>query len=231
MNDKYTVLIVEDEEPIRKVIKDYLLKSDYKVLEAKDGKIALDIFFTNDVHLLILDLMLPKLSGENVCTEIRKSSNVPIIMLTAKSEEDNRIEGFSIGADDYVIKPFSPKELVLRVDALIKRTYTLKEDPSKKIYLLDNRIIIETESKTIKKDGLIIDFTNHEYELILQLSLHKGKVLSRQQLIDLAFGFDYDGYDRTIDAHIKNIRQKIEDNPKSPALIHTIYGVGYRLGQ
>ncbi len=229
--DMYTILVVEDEAPIRKVIKDYLVNSGYKVIEANDGKTAMDLFLNNEIHLVLLDLMLPQLSGEEVCERIRKTSNVPIIMLTAKSEESEKIEGFSLGADDYVVKPFSTKELLVRVEALLKRTYLYKKIASKKIYLQDNRIIIDTDDKTVKKDGQFIDLTNHEYQLLLQLSLHKGSILTRQQLIELAFGFDYDGYDRTIDAHIKNIRQKLEDNPKTPTTILTVYGVGYRLAQ
>lgn len=229
--DMYTILVVEDEAPIRKVIKDYLVNSGYKVIEANDGKSAMDLFLNNEIHLVLLDLMLPQLSGEEVCERIRKTSNVPIIMLTAKSEESEKIEGFSIGADDYMVKPFSTKELLVRVEALLKRTYLYKKDVSKKLYLQDNRIIIDTDDKTVKKDGQFIDLTNHEYQLLVQLSLHKGSILTRQQLIELAFGFDYDGYDRTIDAHIKNIRQKLEDNPKTPTTILTVYGVGYRVAQ
>lgn len=229
MDKAYTILVVEDEEPIRKVVKDYLINYGYRVLEAKDGISAMEVFSNNEIHLIVLDLMLPLLSGEEVCSKIRSSSNVPIIMLTAKSDEDDKIEGFSAGADDYVVKPFSTKELLVRIEALIKRTYLYKTDDTKKIYLQDNRIVVDSDEKTVKKDGTYIDLTNHEFQLLLQLSQHKGNVLSRQQLIELAFGYDYEGYDRTIDAHIKNIRQKLEDNPKNPALIITVYGIGYRL--
>lgn len=202
------ILVVEDEKNISDVIKAYLEKDDFNVTIAFDGEEAVNIFRSKEIHLIILDLMLPKLSGEKVCSQIRRISDVPIIMLTAKSDEESRIDGLSIGADDYVVKPFSPRELVSRVKALLRRSYR-DQGHQGKILIFDNgRLKIEKDRFQVIKDNLNIELTANEFKLLLALASNPRSVLSREQLIEIAFGHEYEGYDRTIDAHIKNIRQK-----------------------
>ncbi len=227
---KYNILVVEDEQNILNVIKAYLEKEDYNVYEALDGEIALEVFGSEEIHLIILDLMLPKISGEEVCAKIRNVSDVPIIMLTAKSDLDSRIEGLSIGADDYVVKPFSPRELVSRVQALLRRSYRFDNlQPLSGKLILDNaRLTIDINKMLVTKDNRNIGLTVNEFKVLEVLVSNSGQVLTREQLIEKAFGYEYDGFDRTIDTHIKNIRQKLEDNPKAPAYIITVYGMGYK---
>jgi DNA-binding response OmpR family regulator len=174
--------------------------------------------------------MLPKISGEEVCAKIRNVSDVPIIMLTAKSDLESRIEGLSIGADDYVIKPFSPRELVSRVQALLRRSYRFDNlQPISGEWILDNaRLTIDINKMLVMKDNRNIGLTVNEFKVLEVLVSNSGQVLTREQLIEKAFGYEYDGFDRTIDTHIKNIRQKLEDNPKAPAYIITVYGMGYK---
>ncbi|WFA09927.1 response regulator transcription factor [Tissierella sp. Yu-01] len=225
----FNILIVEDEKNILDVIKAYLIKENYNIYEAMDGKKALEIFNKEEIHLIILDLMIPVISGEEVCKRIRKTSDVPLIMLTAKSSEDNKIEGLDIGADDYVTKPFSTRELVSRVKALLRRSY--KKDNkilNNKLSFDNGRLVVELDKMNVKKDGIILDLTANEFKILAVFINNPGLVLSREQLIEAAFGYDYEGFDRTIDTHIKNIRQKLEDNPKTPVYILTVYGVGYQ---
>lgn len=228
MNDKFKILIVDDEEKILKVIEAYLIKEGFEVLTAKDGEEALSIFNKELVHLIILDLMLPKISGEEVCTKIRAASSVPIIMLTAKIEEDNKIEGLSIGADDYVTKPFSNRELVSRVKALIRRTYRNNKPLAELLIINNGDLEIDIEKFIVKKQGKNVNLTSNEFKILIALLSNPGQVFSRDQLVNKAFGIDYDGFDRTIDTHIKNIRHKIEDDQKNPRYIVSIYGVGYK---
>ncbi|NLV88482.1 MAG: response regulator transcription factor [Tissierellia bacterium] len=222
------ILVVEDEKNIYQVIKAYLEKEGFNVFVADDGKIALEIFENQDIHLIILDLMIPKISGEEVCKRIRAISNVPIIMLTAKTHEDDRIEGLSIGADDYVLKPFSPRELVSRVKALLRRAYPNTRPSAEKLSFNNGDLEIEIDKMVVKKNNRNVNLTTNEFKILLALISNQNMVLSRDQLILSAFGHEYEGFDRTIDAHIKNIRQKIETNPKSPQYIHTVYGAGYK---
>jgi len=228
MNDKFKILIVDDEEKILKVIEAYLIKEGFEVLTAKDGEEALTIFNKELIHLIILDLMLPKISGEQVCTKIRATSPVPIIMLTAKIEEDNKIEGLTIGADDYVTKPFSNRELVSRVKALIRRTYRDNKPLAELLIINNGDLEIDIEKFIVKKQGKNVNLTSNEFKILIALLSNPGQVFSRDQLVNKAFGIDYDGFDRTIDTHIKNIRRKIEDDPKTPKYIVSIYGVGYK---
>jgi DNA-binding response OmpR family regulator len=228
--DKKKILIVEDEKNITDVIEAYLIKEDFDIITAEDGEMALKIFEKEEIHLIILDLMLPKLSGEKVCSIIRTTSDLPIIMLTAKVDEDNKIEGLSIGADDYVTKPFSPRELVGRVKALLRRSYRDSGPLAEKLIFNNGDLEIEIDKMIVRKNGLNIYLTPNEFKVLVALLTNPGQVFSREQLIEIAFGFDYDGFDRTIDTHIKNIRQKIEDNPKKPIYIITVYGAGYKFG-
>ncbi|NLJ98956.1 MAG: response regulator transcription factor [Tissierellia bacterium] len=228
--NKKKILVVEDEKNISNVIRAYLIKEGFDVITAKDGKIALELFKDEEFHLIILDLMLPKISGEEICTTIRATSDVPIIMLTAKVDEDSKIEGLSIGADDYVTKPFSPRELVSRVKALLRRSYRDSSPMAEKLTFNNGDLEVDIDKMIVRKNGKNIYLTSNEFKVLVSLLTRPGQVFSREQLIELAFGYDYDGFDRTIDTHIKNIRQKIENNPKNPSYILTIYGAGYKFG-
>lgn len=224
----YNILIVEDEKNIRDFIKAYLEKENYNIFLAADGEEGLNVFNDENIHLIILDLMLPKISGEEVCKTIRSKSDVPIIMLTAKTSEDNKIEGLSIGADDYVVKPFSPRELVSRVKALLRRSYKDSNPMAEILSFNDGDLEIDIDKMITKKSNEEVELTTNEFKLLTTLLSNQNIVLSREQLINLTFGRDYDGYDRTIDTYIKNIRQKIETDPKKPQYIETVYGVGYK---
>ncbi len=224
---EYNILVVEDEKNILDVIRAYLEKENYNVITVTDGENALEMFDTKDIHLIILDLMIPKIAGEEVCKRIRDTSDIPIIMLTAKADEDNKIEGLNIGADDYVTKPFSPRELVSRVKALLRRSYK-GTNPITEILSFNNNLVIDKDKMIVKKDNINIPLTTIEFKILLALASNNSIVLSREQLIDIAFGNDYEGYDRTIDTHIKNLRQKIETDSKNPEYITTVYGAGYK---
>lgn len=225
---KYNILVVEDEKNILDVIKAYLEKEGYHVIASSDGEKALQLFNSLDIHLVILDLMIPKISGEEVCKSIRRTSDVPIIMVTAKADEDFRIDGLNMGADDYVTKPFSPRELVSRVKALLRRSYKGSKPLAETLSFNNKDLEIDVDKMTVKKMGINTNTTNIEFKVLLALVSNPSQVLSRDQLIKLALGSEYEGYDRTIDTHIKNLRQKIEDDPKNPKYILTVYGAGYK---
>ncbi|MDN6195052.1 MAG: response regulator transcription factor [Atopostipes suicloacalis] len=225
---KENILVVEDERNISDVIVAYLEKEAFNPLVAYDGEEAMDLFYNEEIHLIILDLMLPHLSGEEITRRVRSHSNVPIIMLTAKTEEEERISGLSIGADDYVSKPFSPRELMERVKALLRRSYQSRKPLAEKLYFNEDDLEIDIGKMTVKKAGERVHLTSNEFQILQAFVSNINQVLSREQLIEHAFGYQYEGFDRTIDSHIKNIRQKIEDHPKSPNYIQTVYGAGYR---
>ena len=229
MND-ITILIIEDEEKISMIMKSYFEKEGYKVYQAYDGEEGLKIFNQESIDLVILDLMLPKLSGEEIIKEIRNQSQVPVIMVSAKVEEDNRVDGLRLGADDYVTKPFSPKELVERVKAVLRRIEKYNIPRADIIKTSDGRLEMDLEYNRIFKDGKEILLTKNEFQILKTIFSNPNKIYSRDEIIELTFGFDYDAYDRAIDTHIKNIRSKIEDNPKKPMYIKTIYGMGYKSG-
>ncbi|MDF2879859.1 MAG: two-component response regulator [Clostridiaceae bacterium] len=224
------ILVVDDEQKILDVIEAYLLKEGYDVITALDGVSALNIINAQTIHLVILDLMLPKVSGEEVCKNIRTHSQVPIIMLTAKADEDNKIEGLAIGADDYITKPFSTRELVSRVKALLRRTYRGDNVLAEHLSFNNGDINVDIKKMVVKKNGSALLFTVNEFKVLAVLISNPGEVFSREKLVEKAFGYDYEGTDRNIDTYIKNIRQKIEDNPREPVYIHTIYGLGYKFG-
>jgi len=223
MNKK--ILIVDDEYKIRKVIEAYLKKSGFETFTAEDGKKALEYFAEKDPDLIVLDLMLPKINGEEVCQKIRQRSDIPIIMLTAKGQEDEKIEGLNIGADDYVVKPFSPRELLARIQAILRRSDY--ETPNAEfINYLDGELkIFPKEMQVIFRDD-IIDFTTTEFNILYYMVRNSKQVLSREQLVDKVLGLEFKGFDRTIDAHIKNIRKKLSITDQK--LIETVYGVGYK---
>lgn len=221
------ILLVDDEKRLLDVVKDYLTVEEYTVYTASKGKEALELFYKIQPDFIILDLMLPDLSGEEICIKIRKESNVPILMLTAKSDEEDKVHGLYIGADDYLSKPFSPRELVGRIRAILRRT---KGDiPATDILSFNEHDLeIDIPKHIVKKSGQEVNLTPNEYKILLVLSQNPERTFSRNQLINAALGYDFEGYDRTIDVHIKNIRQKIEDNMKEPKYIVTMYGVGYK---
>lgn len=224
------ILVVEDEEKIVAVIKSFLESKGFIVLVAENGKRALEIFDKESVGMVLLDLMLPELSGEEVCNTIRKKSKVPIIMLTAKSDEADMLQGLGIGADDYITKPFSLKALYARIEAVLRRSADdLSGLFSKKVFN-NGDLIIDYESYYVAKAGEEIKLTPNEYKLLAALTRYPNKVFTREELIVTAFGNEFEGYDRTIDSHIKNLRHKVEDDPKTPCYVKTIHGVGYKFG-
>lgn len=224
------ILIVDDEEKIVEVIKSYLENCGCMIYEAYNGKDVLGNYERIDPSLIILDLMLPDISGEEVCRAIRKKSAVPIIMLTAKVEEEDILKGLDIGADDYITKPFSPRQLVARVGALLRRTSGEVGPDSGLISYNNGDLMLNTSGHQVKKDGQTVNLTPAEYKILTTMAKHLSKVFTREELITMIFGEDFQGYDRTIDTHIKNLRQKIETDNKNPEYILTVYGVGYRFG-
>lgn len=222
------ILLIEDEQSVATVIKGYLEKEGYKVSSVTNGLKGLDVFKTINYKLIILDLMLPDINGEEVCKIIRQTSDVHIFMLTAKGSLNDKIEGLNMGADEYLIKPFSPRELTARVNALFRRIGS--KFPSSKIIFDDGYLAIDYDKRSVKILEQEIPFTPNEYDIICALVTAKGNVLSREQLIDKIFGVDFSGYDRTIDVHIKNIRKKIERDTKNPKYIVTIMKAGYKFG-
>ncbi|MDO4594215.1 MAG: response regulator transcription factor [Tissierellia bacterium] len=227
---KILIEIIEDEKGIVNIMKSYLEKEGYDVVCAYDGEEGLEAFEENDIDLVILDLMLPKLSGEEVIKSIRNKSEVPVIMVTAKVDEDNKIDGLRLGADDYVTKPFSPRELMERVKAILRRIKKYNIPRADIIKTEDGRLEMDLEYNRFFKDGEEVFLTKNEFQIIKTLFSNPNKIFTREEIIEITFGLDYDAYDRAIDTHIKNIRQKIEDNPKKPAYIKTIYGMGYKSG-
>lgn len=223
---KYQIMLVEDQKEISEIVSKYLAKEGYIYYFAKDGFEALNIFNNNNIHLVLLDIMLPGIDGFEVLKEIRKISDVPVIMLTAKQEEVDRLKGFDMGADDYVLKPFSIKELMRRIKRLIKRIYAADDEIT---YECKN-LSLHTKSMKLYKNNKEIQITSAEYNLLLVMFRNQSQVLNRDQLIELAYGSNYDGYDRNIDSYIKRLRQKIEDDPKNPQILVTRYGAGYIFG-
>ena len=218
---KLKILVVDDEARMRKLVKDFLVKKDFDVLEAEDGLKALDIFFENkNIALVILDVMMPKMDGWKVCKEIREFSKVPIIMLTAKSDEKDELLGFELGVDEYIAKPFSPKILFARVEALLNRTRAKKEN--KTDYA---GIVVDYDGRTVSCDGKNIELSLREYELLTYLLENEGIALSREKILNNVWNYDYYGDSRTIDSHIKKIRHKLGKKGK---YIKTIRGVGYK---
>lgn len=224
------ILVVDDEVKIVEVVKSYLINSGYSVSEAYNGTDALSLFDKVNPSLVILDLMLPDITGEEICKIIRKKSRVPIIMLTAKVEEADVLKGLDIGADDYVTKPFSPKQLVARVTAVLRRTENDLVPLSNIISLKDDDLIIDNLKYEVRKNSEIINLTPIERKILMSLLKYPQKIYTRDELICVALGEDFNGYDRTIDTHIKNLRQKIETDPKNPEYVLTIHGVGYKFG-
>ncbi len=225
---KIKILAVEDEVKILEIVKAYLQREGYEVITATNGKEAMKVFSEEEFSLAILDLMLPDITGEEICKLIRKKSDIPIIMLTAKVDEGSIINGLSIGSDDYVTKPFSPKQLVARVNALIRR-YESKFS-TENILSYNNELFIDLNNLEVRKGDNLISLTATEFKLLTLLAKNPKRVFSREDLISYVLGEDFEGFDRTIDSHIKNLRQKVEDNTRKPRYILTVHGFGYKFG-
>ncbi|WP_373599935.1 response regulator transcription factor [Paraclostridium bifermentans] len=223
----FNILIVEDEIKIAEVVKAYLDKEGYNTKIAYDGHSAINMFNKNIYDVVLLDLMLPDISGEEVCKKIRDISEVPIIMVTAKIEDEYRIEGFNMGCDDYICKPFNMKELILRVKAILKRT---NRDKDKNDFInLSDILTINTKTREVIVYEKIVELTNTEYKILLTLANSPKRIFTREELMEYALDEHYDKIDRVIDAHIKNLRQKIEKDTRKPQIVQTVYGVGYKI--
>ncbi len=224
MNGK-KILVVDDESQITELLRSYLEREGYQVAVAADGEEALTMADAERPDLILLDLMLPKKNGFEVCREIRAKSRVPIIMLTARDEEPDKIVGLELGADDYITKPFSPREAVARVRAVLRRT---EPDAQEGKIIRTGGLEIDSLRHEVRKNGNVVELTPTEFKILETLADSPRRVYTRLQLVEEVQGYSFEGYERTIDAHIKNLRQKIEDDPKNPRLIGTVYGVGYR---
>jgi two-component system alkaline phosphatase synthesis response regulator PhoP len=220
------ILVVDDEPQIIKVLKSYLEKAGFQVVTAGGGQMALQLFQREKPNFVILDLNLPGMDGLEICTAIRRESTVPILMLTARVEEADRIIGLELGADDYVIKPFSPREVVTRVRTILRRVDAI---PSTGEVIRVGDLMIDLEKHEVHMAGNVVELTPTEFDILVVLARHPRRVFSRRQIMEQAQGNAFEGYERTIDAHIKNIRLKLEPNPKKPAYIQTVFGLGYKL--
>lgn len=225
-----SILVVDDEIKIAEVVKSYLEKNDYEVYTASNGETALSVFEKNQPSLIILDLMLPDISGEEICRRLRKKSRVPIIMLTAKIEEEFVLNGLDIGADEYVTKPFSPRQLVARVKAILRRAEEDAIPLARIMSFFNDDLVIDFQSYEVKKNGNLVNLTPNEFKILGILLKYPQKVFTREELIRYVMGEDFDGYNRIIDTHIKNLRQKIETDSRNPMYILTVHGIGYKFG-
>lgn len=220
--EQLKILVVDDEARMRKLVRDFLVKGGYEVIEAEDGSQALDIFFEQkDIALIILDVMMPKIDGFSVCREIREYSKVPVIMLTAKGDERDELQGFKLGVDEYISKPFSPKILVARVEAILRRTNQLDMEEN----LEAGGIVVNKAAHSVTIDGDSIDLSYKEFELLSYFLENKGIALSREKILNNVWDYDYFGDARTIDTHVKKLRSKMG---KKGDLIKTIWGMGYK---
>ncbi len=223
-------LVVDDEPMIRQAVAALLENDGYRVLQAESGRQALGLFTAGGVSLVVLDLMLPDLSGEEVCRAIRKSSRVPVVMLTAKAEEADLLDGLAIGADDYIVKPFSLKALRARVSAVMRRAGGSTAPLASRFAFRGGDLAVDLDANQVLKRGVPVPLTQSEMRLLTALLSRPGKAFTRDELIALALGDGFDGFDRAVDSHIKNLRQKIEDDPRQPVYILTVHGLGYRFG-
>jgi DNA-binding response OmpR family regulator len=221
--ERLKILVVDDESRMRKLLKDFLVKSGYEVLEAEHGEQAVDLFVkVKDIALIILDIMMPKMDGWQVCREIRKESNVPIIMLTAKSSEADELKGFELGVDEYISKPFSPKILVARVEAVLRRSNAAAPDEVIRV----GEITIDKSAHQVTVDGNVVELSYKEFELLTYFAENQGIALSREKILNNVWNYDYYGDARTIDTHVKKLRSKLGE--KGGEYIKTIWGMGYK---
>jgi len=229
MNKK--VVVIDDEPSVQEVVRGYLEKDGYLVYVAGNGREGLALAERTKPGLIVLDLMLPDVPGEEIAREFRSRSDVPILMLTAKASEDERVNGLALGADDYLVKPFSPRELVARVRAVLRRSQGAETPLVETLSFDGGRLEIDTVQHEVRLDGEVVDLTPNEYRLLVTLARYPGRVYSRFELINHVQGYDFEGYERTIDAHVKNLRKKIEPDPKRPRYIETVFGFGYRFAK
>lgn len=222
------VLLVEDDRKIARVVKAYLEGEGYRVVHAERGRDAVAAAEREPPLVILLDLMLPDTTGEELYQELKARVDAPVIMISAKSSEEERIAGFALGADDYVVKPFSPRELIYRIRALLKRTDQSSLADSAPSSFNNGALVIDAVRYTVTRDGHSLKLTPTEFKVLHALAARPDRVLSRDELVEQALGYHFEGYERSIDAHIKNLRQKIEDDPKNPEWILTVYGVGYK---
>jgi two-component system, OmpR family, alkaline phosphatase synthesis response regulator PhoP len=225
---KGTILVVDDEPQITRLAQDYLVHDGFRVLVAGDGGSALTISRREQPDLVVLDLNLPGMDGLEVCRTLRRTSDVPIVMLTARAEETDRLIGLELGADDYVVKPFSPRELVARVRAVLRRS---RGEMRQQQVLHAGPLEIDLDGHSVRRDGEAVPLTRSEFSLLAVLAQNPGAVFSREQLLERIHGVAYDGFDRSVDSHIKNLRRKLEVDPLNPELILTVYGVGYKFAE
>ncbi|MCB2288943.1 response regulator transcription factor [Clostridium sp. CS001] len=223
--DNARILLVDDEERIRDMIKEYTSLEDYNIDEASNGIEALELFKQHKYSLIILDVMMPKIDGFTVCREIRKTSNVPVIMLTARGEEYDKLFGFELGVDDYIIKPFSPKELLARMKAIIRRSSSADIEAEKENIVTLDGLVVDFDSRNTYVNGNIVTLTPKEYSLLIFLIKNSNRVFSREQLLNEVWGYDFIGDDRTVDTHIKMLRVSIKEYRK---YIVTVWGTGYK---
>jgi DNA-binding response OmpR family regulator len=216
VNESGKIVVIDDEESVRDVVKAYLEKDGFTVFVAANGREG---------------LTLPDVSGEEICEEVRSRSDVPIVMLTAKASEEERVGGLVAGADDYLVKPFSPRELVARVRAVLRRTRGVESPLVEVLRFDEGRLEIDTVRHAVLRDGQPVDLTPNEYKLLLALARYPGRAYSRLELVERVQGYDYEGYERTIDVHVKNLRKKIEPDSARPRYVETVTGVGYRLAR
>jgi len=225
-----TIFIVEDDSKIARVVKAYAEGAGYRARHFASGREALKEAQAALPDLVILDLMLPDLPGEELFQDLKELGDVPVIMVTSKSSEEERVAGLAMGADDYVVKPFSPRELMFRVQAVLKRSSGSRGEEGKPLSFEGGRLILDGQAFQVTLEGKPVDLTASEFRILIALASRPGRIFSRDELIEQALGYHFEGYDRTVDAHVKNIRKKIESDPKNPEIIQTVYGVGYRFG-
>ncbi len=221
------VLVVEDELKIARLVRDYLTGAGFAVVEATDGEAALSMARAERPDMILMDLGLPGLDGLDVTRRLRQTSSVPIIMLTARAEETDRVVGLELGADDYITKPFSPKELVARIRAVLRRAENTLGGGD---VITARDVTIDIPKMRVTVAGENVELTTSEFELLVTLARHPGRIYTRAQLLELIKGISFESYERSVDAHIKNLRKKIEHDPRRPLYIQTVYGVGYRFG-
>lgn len=233
MSEANRILVVDDEERIRRLLRMYLEKEGYVIEEAEDGEEALRLALEEDFDLIVLDLMLPGIDGVEVCTRLRQQKSTPVLMLTAKGEEVNRVQGFEVGADDYVVKPFSPREVIYRIKAILRRssaTAYLSKEISASNDIVFPHLIIEHDAHRVTAGGQEVNLTPKEYELLHYLASSPDKVFSREELLKDVWNYDFFGDLRTVDTHVKRLREKLNRvSPEAASMITTVWGVGYKL--
>ncbi|GGB05415.1 response regulator transcription factor [Macrococcus hajekii] len=229
---KEKILIVDDEDRIRKLAKMYLEREGFETVEAADGETALELALSHNFHCILLDIMLPGMDGLSVCKRIREEKSTPVIILTAKGEENNRVEGFEIGADDYIVKPFSPREVVLRVKAILRRSQSsmfFQNDAHAKDLIVFDSLVIDNDAHRVTANNKEVSLTPKEYELLLFLAKSPDKVFDREQLLKEVWHYEFYGDLRTVDTHVKRLREKLNKvSPEAAEMIHTVWGVGYK---